>query len=193
VHSATKYIGGHSDTTGGVAVASPELIGRIRSARIDLGPCLAPDEAYLLHRGLETLPLRVQRQCETAAAFAAALEGHPLVERVDHPSLDSHPQSALADQLFDAGRRGAVVTVHPVGGREAGTAFADRLRVATIAASLGGTHTLAGHVASTSHRSMSGAELAAAGISPGAVRFSIGLEDPQDLIEDALRALDGGN
>jgi len=193
VHSATKYIGGHSDTTGGVAVASPSLIGRIRSARVDLGPCLAPDEAYLLHRGLETLPLRVRRQCETAAAFAAALEGHPLVERVDHPSLASHPQSALADKLFDADRRGAVVTVHPVGGWDAGMAFADRLRVATIAASLGGTHTLAGHVASTSHRNMDDAELAAAGISPGAVRFSIGLEDPQDLIEDALRALDGGN
>ncbi|MGW9347065.1 cystathionine gamma-synthase/O-acetylhomoserine (thiol)-lyase [Nocardiopsis flavescens] len=192
VHSATKYIGGHSDTTGGVAVASPSLIDRIRSARVDLGPCLAPDEAYLLHRGLETLPLRVQRQCATAAEFAAALEGHPLVERVDHPSLDSHPQSALAAKLFDPGRLGAVVTVHPRGGWEAGMAFADRLEVATIAASLGGTHTLAGHVASTSHRNMNDAELADAGISPGAVRFSIGLEDPRDLIGDALAAL-GGN
>jgi cystathionine beta-lyase/cystathionine gamma-synthase len=192
VHSATKYLGGHSDTTGGVAVAAPDLIDRVRSARIDLGPCLAPDEAYLLHRGLETLPLRVERQCATAAAFAAALEGHPLVERVDHPSLPSHPGHALAGKLFDQGRHGAVVTVHPRGGRDEGMAFADRLRVATIAASLGGTHTLAGHVASTSHRNMSGAELAAAGVSPGAVRFSIGLEDPQDLIEDALAALDGG-
>ncbi|MFE6305344.1 trans-sulfuration enzyme family protein [Nocardiopsis changdeensis] len=192
VHSATKYIGGHSDTTGGVAVAAPSFIDRIRSARIDLGPCLAPDEAYLLHRGLETLPLRVQRQCETAAAFAAALAEHPLVERVDHPSLDSHPQAGLAAKLFDPGRYGAVVTVHPRGGWEAGMAFADRLKVATIAASLGGTHTLAGHVASTSHRNMNDVELAAAGISPGAVRFSIGLEDPQDLIGDALAAL-GGN
>ena len=192
VHSATKYIGGHSDTTGGVAVAAPSLIDRIRSARIDLGPCLAPDEAYLLHRGLETLPLRVQRQCETATAFAAALADHPSVERVDHPSLDTHPQAALAAELFDPGRYGAVVTVHPRGGWEAGMAFADRLRVATIAASLGGTHTLAGHVASTSHRNMNDAELEAAGISPGAVRFSIGLEDPQDLIGDALAAL-GGN
>lgn len=191
VHSATKYIGGHSDATGGVAVAAPDLIDRIRGARIDLGPCLAPDEAYLLHRGLETLPLRVQRQCETAAVFAAALEGHPLVERVDHPSLESHPQAALAGKLFDQGRYGAVVTVHPRGGRDAGTAFADRLRVATIAASLGGTHTLVGHVASTSHRGMSGAELAAAGISQGAVRFSLGLEDPQDLVQDALQALSG--
>ncbi|RKS10726.1 cystathionine gamma-synthase/O-acetylhomoserine (thiol)-lyase [Nocardiopsis sp. Huas11] len=189
VHSATKYLGGHSDTTGGVAVGAPDLMDRVRSARVDLGPCLAPDEAYLLHRGLETLPLRVSRQCATAAAFAAALEDHPEVERVDHPSLASHPQTDLAAKLFDEGRAGAVVTVHPRGGWEAGMAFADRLRVATIAASLGGTHTLAGHVASTSHRNMSDAELAAAGISPGAVRFSIGLEDPQDLIRDALAAL----
>ncbi|MEU3019676.1 aminotransferase class I/II-fold pyridoxal phosphate-dependent enzyme [Nocardiopsis sp. NPDC007018] len=191
VHSATKYLGGHSDTTGGVAVAAPELIDRVRSARIDLGPCLAPDEAYLLHRGLETLPLRVERQCATAAVFAEALEGHPLVERVDHPSLASHRGHALARELFDAGRHGAVVTVHPRGGRDEGMAFADRLRVATIAASLGGTHTLAGHVASTSHRNMSADELAAAGVTPGAVRFSIGLEDPHDLVEDALAALDG--
>lgn len=192
MHSATKYLGGHSDTTGGVAVASPSLIERIRAARVDLGPCLAPDEAYLLHRGLETLPLRVQRQCETAAEFAAALEGHPAVERVDHPSLAAHPQHALADELFDAGRYGAVVTVHLKGGRDDGMAFVDRLRLATIAASLGGTHTLVGHVGSTSHRLMSETELAAAGVSPGAVRFSIGLEDPQDLIDDALTALDRG-
>ncbi|OLT26792.1 cystathionine gamma-synthase [Nocardiopsis sp. CNR-923] len=191
LHSATKYIGGHSDATGGVAVAAPELIDRIRAARIDLGPCLAPDEAYLLHRGLETLPLRVQRQCETAAAFAAALEGHPEVERVDHPSLASHPQAELAARLFDAGRCGAVVTVHPRGGRDAGMAFADRIRLGTVAASLGGTHTLVGHVASTSHRTMGETELADAGISPGAVRFSIGLEDPRHLIEDALTALGG--
>jgi cystathionine gamma-synthase/O-acetylhomoserine (thiol)-lyase len=192
VHSATKYLGGHSDTTGGIAVGAPDLMDRVRSARVDLGPCLAPDEAYLLHRGLETLPLRVARQCATAAAFAAALEGHPAVERVDHPSLASHPQAELAAKLFDDGRHGAVVTVHPRGGWAEGMAFADRLWLATIAASLGGTHTLAGHVASTSHRNMSDAELAAAGISPGAVRFSIGLEDPQDLITDALAALDAG-
>ena len=85
-----------------------------------------------------------------------------------------------------------MVTVHLKGGRDDGMAFVDRLRVATIAASLGGTHTLVGHVGSTSHRLMSAAELAAAGVSPGAVRFSIGLEDPQDLIDDALTALDGG-
>ncbi|MEY9213577.1 aminotransferase class I/II-fold pyridoxal phosphate-dependent enzyme [Thermobifida halotolerans] len=194
LHSATKYLGGHSDATGGVVVARPDLADRIRSARIDLGPCLAADEAFLLHRGLETLPLRMARQCATAAEFAAAVLRHPAVARVDHPSLPDHQGHELARKLFDTGpegtRCGAVVTVTPRGGREAGTAFADGLRLATIAASLGGTHTLVGHVASTSHRQLSDEALRAAGIAPGAVRFSIGLEDPADLIADALRALD---
>lgn len=190
LHSATKYIGGHSDATGGVAVGDPEPMAAVRAARIDLGPCLAPDEAFLLHRGLETLPLRMARQCESAAAFAAAVAEHPAVERVDHPGLAGHPGHATAGRLFDAGRCGAVVTVTPQGGREAGMAFADGLRTATIAASLGGTHTLAGHVGSTTHRQMSDSALRAAEIGPGAVRFSIGLEDPADLIADARAALD---
>ncbi|RCV54026.1 trans-sulfuration enzyme family protein [Marinitenerispora sediminis] len=190
LHSATKYLGGHSDATGGVVVARDELIGAIRSARVDLGPCLAADEAFLLHRGLETLPLRVARQCATATEFAAAVARHPAVERVDHPGLPEHPGHALAGRLFDAGRFGAVVTVTPRGGRDAGMALADRVRVATIAASLGGTHTLAGHVGSTTHRQMTDEALRAAGIGPAAVRFSIGVEDPADLIADVLGALD---
>ncbi|QBI52990.1 trans-sulfuration enzyme family protein [Streptomonospora litoralis] len=190
LHSATKYIGGHSDATGGVAVGDAEPMSAVRAARIDLGPCLAPDEAFLLHRGLETLPLRVSRQCESAAAFAAAVAEHPAVERVDYPGLPGHPGREVADRLFAAGRRGAVVTVTPRGGRDAGMALADALRTATIAASLGGTHTLAGHVGSTTHRQMSDAALRAADIGPGAVRFSIGLEDPDDLVADALAALD---
>ncbi len=194
LHSATKYLGGHSDATGGVAVARPDLMERIREARVDLGPHLAADEAFLLHRGLETLPLRMARQCATAAEFAAAMLRHPAVARVDHPSLPDHQGHALARKLFDAGpegtRYGAVVTVTPRGGRDAGTAFADGLRLATIAPSLGGTHTLVSHVASTTPRQMSDAALRAAGIEPGAVRFSIGLEDPEDLVADALQALD---
>lgn len=194
LHSATKYLGGHSDATGGVAVGRPELMDRIRSARVDLGPCLAPDEAFLLHRGLETLPLRMARQCASAAEFAAAVRDHPAVAAVDYPGLPEHGGHELARGLFDADasgpRYGAVVTVTPHGGREAGTAFADGLRVATLAASLGGTHTLAGHVGSTSHRQMSDDALRAAGIGPAAVRFSIGTEDPADLIADAIAALD---
>ncbi|WP_017537125.1 trans-sulfuration enzyme family protein [Nocardiopsis halophila] len=190
LHSATKYIGGHSDATGGAAVGFAGPIARVRAARIDLGPTLAPDEAYLLHRGLETLPLRMERQCATAAEFAAAVAAHPAVARVDHPSLPGHPGHGLARALFDAGRCGAVVNVALHGGRKEGMAFADALELADVAASLGGTHTLAGHAASTTHRQLSDAELERAGIAASAVRFSIGLEDPRDLVRDALAALD---
>jgi len=194
LHSATKYIGGHSDVTGGVVTGRPELISQIRAVRIDTGSSLAPDEAFLLRRGLETLPVRMRRQCSTAMVFAVALARHPAVARVDYPGLDSHPGHEVARRLFDAGpegtRFGAIVTVTPHGGREAGMAFADGLRIAQVATSLGGTHTKVSHAASTTHRQLDSAALAAAGIDPGAVRFSIGLEDAEDLIEDARLSLD---
>ena len=194
LHSATKYIGGHSDVTGGVVTGRPELIRRIREVRINTGGSLAPDEAYLLRRGLETLPLRTARQCATAHMLAAGIARHPGVRAVDYPGLPCHRGHELARRQFDAGpegtRFGAIVTITPHGGREAGMAFADRLRVASIATSLGGTHTKASHVASTTHRQMDAAALAAAGIDPGAVRFSVGLEDGADLLADAIEALD---
>jgi cystathionine beta-lyase/cystathionine gamma-synthase len=194
LHSATKYLGGHSDATGGVVTGGPELIARIRAVRIDTGGSLAPDEAFLLRRGLETLPLRVSRQCATALAFASAVAGHPAVRRVDYPGLPGHPGHQVAGRQFDAGpegtRFGAIVTVTPHGGRAGGYALADRLRVAQVATSLGGTHTKVSHVASTTHRQFGDAALAAAGIDAGAVRFSVGLEDATDLIADAAQALD---
>ncbi len=190
VHSATKYLGGHSDATGGVAVASPELLARVRHARIDLGGMLAPDEAFLLHRGLATLPLRVERHCRSALLVAAGLQEHPAVQRVDHPGLPSHRDHALATKLFDAGRYGAIVTVTPRGGREAGMALCDRLRLVDIATSLGGTHSVVSHIGSTTHRQLSEEALAGADIDPGAVRVSIGLEDPEDILADLVQSLD---
>jgi O-acetylhomoserine/O-acetylserine sulfhydrylase-like pyridoxal-dependent enzyme len=194
VHSATKYIGGHSDVTGGVVTGSLELISQIRATRIDTGGSLSPDDAFQLRRGLETLPVRVRRQCATASVFAATLAKHPAVAYVDYPGLPTHPGHALARRLFDAGpegtRFGAIVTVTPFGGREPGMTFAGRLRLAAAAASLGGTHTVVSHVASTTHRQLDDRALAAAGIDPGAVRFSIGLEDAEDLISDAYVALE---
>ena len=188
VHSATKYLGGHSDVTGGVVAGDVELVARIRRARIDLGGSLGPDEAFLLHRGLATLPLRMARHCATALSVAEALADHPMVERIDYPGLADHPQHALAGKLFDAGpdgrRYGAIVTITPRGGRAAGMAFCDGLRLARVATSLGGVHSLVSHVASTTHRQFDDAALAAARILPGAVRISIGLEDPEDLIRD---------
>jgi cystathionine beta-lyase/cystathionine gamma-synthase len=180
-------------TTGGVVTGKPELIGRIRAVRIDTGGSLAPDEAFLLRRGLETLPVRVRRQCSTAMVFAATMAKHPAIRRVDYPGLTQHPGHELARRLFDAGpegvRFGAIVTLTPYGGREAGMGFADRLQVAQLAPSLGGTHTKVSHVASTTHRQLDTAALMAAGIDPGAVRFSIGLEDVEDLLSDAIVAL----
>jgi len=194
LHSATKYIGGHSDSTGGVVTGRPDLIRQIRDVRIDTGGSLAPDEAFLLRRGLETLPVRMRRQCDTAAVFAATLARHPAVERVSYPGLGGHPGHETARKLFDAGpegtRFGAIVAITPRGGREAGMALADRLRIAQVATSLGGTHTKVSHAASTTHRQLDTGALTAAGIDPGAVRFSIGLEDAEDLIDDACLALD---
>jgi cystathionine gamma-synthase/O-acetylhomoserine (thiol)-lyase len=194
VHSATKYVGGHSDATGGVVVGDVDLVARVRAARIDLGGGLSPDDAFLLHRGLITIPLRVARHCATARAVAAALSEHRNVERVDYPGLPSHPQHAVATSLFDAGpegrRYGGIVTVTPRGGRAAGPALCDRLRLGEVATSLGGVHTVVSHVASTTHRQMDDAALAAAGIAPAAVRFSIGLEDADDLVADVTAALD---
>jgi cystathionine gamma-synthase/O-acetylhomoserine (thiol)-lyase len=191
VHSATKYLGGHSDATGGVVVGRPDLVARARGVRLDLGGALAPDEAFLLLRGLQTLPLRVARQCATAVEVATSLAAHPAVLRVDHPGLPSHRDHALATRLFDGGRFGAVVTVTPRGGRAAGLALVDGLRLVTRATSLGGTHSNAVHVATTTHKDMDAASLAAAGIDPGAVRLSIGLEDAADLVADLVGALEG--
>jgi cystathionine beta-lyase/cystathionine gamma-synthase len=194
LHSATKYIGGHSDVTGGVVTGRIELISQIRAVRIDTGGSLSPDDAFLLRRGLETLPIRVRRACATATVFAATLSRHPAVRSVDYPGLPEHPGHSIARRMFDAGpegvRFGAIVTVTPYGGRDAGQEFADKLRLASVATSLGGTHTLVSHVASTTHRQLDDRALAAAGIDPGAVRFSIGLEDAEDLVSDAYTALE---
>src|SRR3984957_1200671 len=194
VHSATKYIGGHSDVTGGVVTGSLDLIGQIRATRVDTGGVASPGGRVLPPRGLETLPIRVRRACATASVFAATLARHPAVAYVDYPGLPTPPGHQLARRTFDAGpegvRFGAIVTVTPYGGREAGLDFASKLRLAAAATSLGGTHTVVSHVASTTHRQLDDRALGAAGIDAGAVRFSVGLEDVEDLISDAYTALE---
>ena len=193
LHSATKYIGGHSDATGGVVTGRIDLISAIRGVRVDMGGCLSPDEAFLLRRGLETLPLRVRRACATATVFAAALSRHPNVLRIDYPGLPGHAGHELARRQFDSGpegtRFGAIVTVIPHGGREAGMAFADKLRLAAVATSLGGTHTKVSHVASTTHRQMTAQELERAGVRAETIRLCVGIEHVEDIIEDLDRAL----
>lgn len=194
VHSATKYLGGHSDVTGGVVVGAPDLLAEVRRTRIDLGGALSPDDAFLLHRGLATLPLRMRQHSASALAVAMAVQDHPAVERVDYPGLPGHPQHDLARKLFvaDAGepRYGGIVAITPRGGRDAGLSLCDGLRLASVATSLGGTHTVVSHAASTTHRQLDDAALRAAGIGPATVRFSIGLEASDDLVDDITTALD---
>ena len=190
VHSATKFLGGHADATGGVAIGRSEHLLPVREARIDLGGCLAPDEAFLLHRGLETLPLRVVRQSATAAVLANKLAGHPAVARVRYPGLASHPQHGTASALFRGGLFGSLITVDVHGGRSGGMAVCDALRTVRIASSLGSVHSKVSHAASTTHRQLDDTALAAAGISPGQVRLSVGVEDPEELLADLRRAFD---
>lgn len=191
LHSATKYLGGHSDATGGVVVGGADLVGRVRKVRGDTGAALSPDDAVLLMRGLHTLPLRVARQCATALEVATALEQHPAVERVDHPGLASHRDHALALQLLDQDRYGAVLTVTPRGGMDAGMRLVDRLQLVARATSLGGTVSKAVHIATTTHRQLPPEALAAGGIGASSVRLSVGLEDATDLVADLTQALDG--
>ncbi|WP_327172740.1 aminotransferase class I/II-fold pyridoxal phosphate-dependent enzyme [Streptomyces sp. NBC_01336] len=191
VHSATKYIGGHSDATGGVVVGEREHLDAVRALRTDLGGSLAPDEAFLLLRGLQTLPLRVERQNRTAVRLAEGLAVHRAVERVEYPGLPGHPDHALAEAVLASGRFGGVVTLTPRGGKEAALRLCDSLRLCHIVTSLGGTATGVSHVASTSHRQLDDDALTAAGIAPGAVRVAVGLEDPDDLLADFHSALDG--
>ena len=190
VHSATKYLGGHADATGGVAVGATELIAAIRAVRVNVGTVLAPDEAFLLARGLATLRLRIERQCDTALQFATRIAHHPAVLRVDHPGLPDFPTHHLAVQLCDPGMYGAIVTVAPRGGREAGMRLCDELRLIRTATSLGSVHSKVSHAASTTHRQLSDDALRAGRIEPSAVRFSLGLEDVEDLIRDTEQALD---
>ncbi len=190
VHSATKYIGGHSDVSGGVVVGGQDLLKRVRDVRIDTGAMLAPDEAYLLRRGLQTLPLRMERHCASALLVAQRLATHRMISRVDYPGLPAHRDHVLAGKLFAPGLFGGIVTITVRGGAAAGVALADGFRTVALATSLGGTSTVAQHVASSTRRQLDDETLAAAGIDGGTVRLSIGLEDPGDILADITRALD---
>jgi cystathionine beta-lyase/cystathionine gamma-synthase len=189
IHSATKYIGGHHDLIGGVVCASAEGCAALRDVAIDTGGTMAPFEAWLSLRGLMTLELRMRRHSENAMALAAFLETHPKIERVRYPGLASHPQHEVAAREFGSRGFGGMMAVEVAGGVEAGQRFCDALELAWVATSLGGTHTLVGHAASTTHRQMDPDARRAAGIADGLVRVSVGIENVDDLIEDFDRAL----
>jgi cystathionine beta-lyase/cystathionine gamma-synthase len=188
VHSATKYLGGHSDVTAGVVVSSREFVERAWHFSLLAGSILSPFDGWLLLRGLRTLGLRVERHNSNAMAVARFLEQHPKVERVFYPGLDSHPQHELASTQM-SGFTG-MLSAELRGGYEEAERFIASLKLATYAASLGGHETLIVHPSAMWSGYMTAEERRAKGLSDSLVRISIGIEDERDLIEDFARALD---
>ena len=188
VHSMTKYLGGHSDVIAGCVCGGSEDIAWLRYTGIAraTGSVLAADSAYLALRGIATLPLRMEAHCDNAERIAAWLAASPHVATVHYPGLATHPGHKIAGQQMR--RFGGMLAVELSFGQEQTMAFVDALRLARIAVSLGGVETLVEHPAGMTHQSLSPEELASAGIAPSLLRFSIGLEDPDDLIADLEQA-----
>jgi cystathionine beta-lyase/cystathionine gamma-synthase len=188
LHSATKGIAGHNDALLGVIAGERELVDTVWAWHSVMGGQASPFDAWNGLRGIRTMPGRVRQQCETALRLARALEAHPAVAQVSHPWLESHPQHELAQRQMTGG--GVMVTFEVAGGIDAGKAFCEGLQIARLALSLGGPETLVSHPA-TIVAHLSPAERAERGIADGLVRLSAGLEHPDDLEADLLRALDG--
>jgi cystathionine beta-lyase/cystathionine gamma-synthase len=187
LHSATKYLNGHSDIVAGAVAGAAATIERIRHKANHLGGCLDPHAAFLLKRGLKTLALRVRFQNDSTLKIAQFLESHPAVARVHYAGLPSHPQHARARRLF-AGF-GGVLSFELKGPSSRAEEFARRVRIATVAPSLGGVHTLLTRPAATSHAGLSRADRERLGISEGLLRLSVGIEATEDLLEDIRQAL----
>jgi methionine-gamma-lyase len=186
--SATKYLNGHHDVTAGVIAGDRERVERARLHLVDTGAVLDPFPAFLLRRGLKTLTMRVERASANALALARFLEQHPKVNRVMYAGLESYPQHELA--LRQLAGPGALLAVEVSGGRDTAERFFDGLELCLRASSLGGVDTVLLHPASTSHRQFDDEQLAAAGISPGLLRVSVGCEDAADIVADFEQALD---
>ena len=191
MESGTKYLSGHSDVMAGAVVGSRDRVAAVRSAQIDTGATLGPFAAFLVLRGIATVAVRVERQSRTALALAEFLERRDGVAAVTYPGLPSHPQRGVAERILDHG--GAMLSVDLAGGRAAGQAFIDALTIPERTASLGSVHTMVVHPPTSSHRSLDAASLAAAGITEGLLRVSVGLEDEADLVADFAQALDAAN
>jgi len=191
MHSATKYLNGHSDMLGGIAVtANPELADRIAFLHNATGAVSGPFDSFLALRGLKTLPLRMRQTSENAMAIAQWLEKHPRVARVLYPGLPSHPQHALAKQQMHNGFSG-IVTFFVKGGLEDARRFLERCQLFTLAESLGGVESLVDHPGLMTHASIPLAQRKALGIDDTLIRLSVGIEDVQDLIDDLNQALGG--
>jgi len=187
IHSATKFIDGQGRVLGGVVVGPKDLVKEIYVFSRNTGPALSPFNAWVLSKSLETLAVRMDRHCDNALKLAEYLENDEQVAWVKYPFLKSHPQYEVAKKQMKAG--GGVVAFELKGGVEAGKQFLDALKMLSLSANLGDTRTIATHPASTTHSKLSEAERLAAGITPGLVRVSAGLEHIDDIIADIAQAL----
>ena len=194
MHSATKYLGGHSDVVGGVLVTRvPELAERIRYLQNSIGSVMGPFDAYLCLRGIKTLGLRMERHCQSGMAIAKMLESHDKVERVVYPGLESHPQHAVAAKqmgLASGPGFGGMITIFLKGGLDESRRFLENVSLFALAESLGGVESLIEHPAIMTHATVPAEAREKLGISDSLVRLSVGIEDLDDLIADINVGLD---
>ncbi|MFO7723013.1 MAG: PLP-dependent aspartate aminotransferase family protein [Bacteroidales bacterium] len=188
LHSMTKFINGHADVVAGMLVArTKEVYDRLRGVMVNMGCNMDPHQAYLARRGLKTLGIRIDRAQQSAIKIAEWLENHPKIEWVLYPGLKSHPQYELGNKQMDG--PGCMISFGLKGGLEAGKTMMNSVKLAILAVSLGGIETLIQHPASMTHSKLGAAKRAEAGISDGLVRFSVGIEDCDDIISDLEQAM----
>jgi cystathionine beta-lyase/cystathionine gamma-synthase len=187
LHSATKYLNGHSDVVAGAVIGRAELVERVNRTLSHLGGSLDPHACFLMHRGMKTLGVRVRHQNQAALRLAHFLREHPKVATVNYPGLEQHPHHQRARELFDG--FGGMLSFELKGGVEAAETFIARLTLPTCAPSLGGVESLITRPVTTSHSSMTASERRRAGITESLIRFSVGLEAVEDLIDDCAQAL----
>jgi len=187
VHSATKLMDGQGRVLGGVVVGKSELVREIYLFSRNTGPALASFNAWILSKSLETLAVRVDKHCDNALKIAEALEQNKDISKVKYPFLKSHPQYKIAKKQMKLG--GNIIAIEVKGGIEAGRKFLNAIKMCSLSANLGDTRTIVTHPASTTHSKLSEEERLAAGITPGLVRISVGLEHADDVLQDILQAL----
>jgi cystathionine beta-lyase/cystathionine gamma-synthase len=190
VHSTTKYIGGHSDLIGGSVAGPRRLLEPIRKMAVEQGTTAPAFEAWLTMRGVQTLALRMERQCANAMALAEIFADHPKVEAVGYSGLPGHPDHERASALFAHGLYGAMLSFSLKGGYEAAARLSGSLTVTRVGSSFGSMHSQVCHPATTSHRQLSIQDREAAGITDGLLRLAVGGEDPVDLVQDFTQALE---
>lgn len=190
MHSATKYLGGHSDViAGALIVKDAELGEKLHFAQFATGGTLGPLDSFLVLRGIKTLHLRVQRHCENGIKVAEYLNQHPAIDKVYYPGLASHPHFEIAKKQMIGGFGGMVTFTFKTGTLESAKSFLEKLKVFTLAESLGGVESLANHPALMTHASVPAEKRAEIGITDDLVRLSVGIEDIEDLIADLEQAL----